>query len=138
MYCKIKQACIKLVIVEDYTKMHSQQNIKIWITNVFTVAHHLFISWARLIQSIPHVIFFKIHCNIILQTLPRCSKWTVQGFWLKLCMHCWSLPCVLHAPPTHPSDPPWIDHHSNIWWEVQTLETPHNEFLSSLLLLLPS
>ena len=27
-YCKIKQVCIKLVIVQAYTKMHGQQNIK--------------------------------------------------------------------------------------------------------------
>jgi hypothetical protein len=39
----------------------------------FTSAHHLSLSWASLIQSLPYIL--KIHFNIILTSMPVSPKW---------------------------------------------------------------
>jgi hypothetical protein len=41
---------------------------------------------------------------------------SLQVFWTILCIHFSSIFHVCYM--THPSDPPWFDHH-NIWWSVQ-------------------
>ena len=47
---------------------------RIFIT-AFTTDSHLFLSWARSIQSICLMNLFKIHFNIILPSRPRSYKW---------------------------------------------------------------
>ena len=64
----------------------------------FTSACHLSLSWARSIQSTPHIL--KIHLNIILPSMPGSYKWT--HFFVSLqkpCILLSSPPHMLHAPP---------------------------------------
>jgi hypothetical protein len=64
-----------------------------------------------------HPIYFKIHCNVILSSMPRSSKWShFFRFPTKLLyefLHvCHVLPC--------PSLPSQFDYCNNIWGEVQS------------------
>jgi hypothetical protein len=60
----------------------------------------------------PH--FSKIHCNIILPSMPRSCKWfSLQVSWPQFCTHFSSILCVLHVLPISSS---WSDHPNKIWW----------------------
>jgi hypothetical protein len=56
----------------------------------FTRAHHLSLSWARLIHSVTPVYFLNIHLDVIHPFMPGCSKLSLS---LKV-----SPPKTLYAP----------------------------------------
>jgi hypothetical protein len=85
---------------------------------VFTRLHHLPLSWAtesnpRLSPYIP-----SIHCNIILPSKPRSSKFSsLQVSWSTLCMH---FSYASYMP--RQSHPPWFNHPNKILWSVQAMK----------------
>jgi len=84
---------------------------------------------AVLSQNFPPY-FPKTHSSIILPFTPRPS---LQFFRPQLCMHFSSFPsfCI-----PRPSNHPWFDHPSNVWWRVR-IKAPHYAVFSSLLPLPP-
>ena len=72
----------------------------------FTLAHHLSLSWASSIQSMPtkpH--FLKIHLNIILPSKPVSSKWSLSlRFLHQNTLYVSPLPHTCYMPrPSHSS-----------------------------------
>jgi hypothetical protein len=65
----------KLTGFQLVKKFHTLCGNRRFIT-AFTGARHLFLSWARIIQSIPACNFLKIHFNIVLPFIPESSKWS--------------------------------------------------------------
>jgi hypothetical protein len=81
--------------------------------------------------------FSKIYFNIILQSKPRSSKWS-----LPLKSSNQNSVCISHLPSAHympyTSLPPWFDHPNNIWGRAQIMKLLHYAIFSILLLHHPS
>ena len=69
----------------------------------FTRAHHLSLSWATSIQSIPHIQLPKFHLNIILPSVLGSPQWSLSPrFPHQNPVHTSPLPHVRHMPrPSH-------------------------------------
>ena len=71
-----------------------------WFITTFTSALHLFLSWARLIQSMPPIplledafhLYFHLRLGLPSDSFPQVSA-------PRSCMHLSCLPYVRHAPP---------------------------------------
>jgi hypothetical protein len=75
----------------------------------FTIARHVSLNWARSIQSIPPSHFLNIHFNIIPQSMPGSSKWSLSlRFPYQNPVYTSTHPHTRHMPrPSHSS---WFDH----------------------------
>jgi hypothetical protein len=65
--------------------------------------------------------FLKIHSNIIIESTPGSSEWS-----LPFRLSNQNIVCIFnlcHARyMSRPSHPPWSDHPNNIWWSVQVMK----------------
>ena len=86
---------------------------------LFTISRHLFLSWARSIQStLFHSFFFKIYFNIIPSLTHRSTKWSLSfrfphknPVFISLLIHTWHKLCPSHTL--------WCNLMNNIWWGVK-------------------
>jgi hypothetical protein len=102
----------KLTVAQLVNKFPVFYRTKSLITKL-TTAHHLSLSWTRLIQStLYHLI--KIHFNIILSEPQFFHVVTLLQVPISLLSH------TSHMP--HPFQHPSFDHPNNIWWGVQTMK----------------
>jgi len=86
---------------------------------VFTTAHHLYISSAKLIQS---TLFFltNVAFNIIFRSTPVFQVVTfLQVSAPKIGVPFSSHP---HVPRTGPPRPPWLDHPTRVWCGTQIIK----------------
>ena len=100
----------------------------IWgLITSFVSARHLYLSWARSIQSMPPSHFLKIQFNIILPSTPRaCRYFPYLRFPHQnpvcTCPH----PHTCYTPlPSHSS---CLNHPNNIRWGVQNIKLPIMQF----------
>ena len=87
----------------------------------FTIACHLSLSWARSIQSIPHIPLLEepsIYYSPIYAWVFQVVSFP-QVSLPKPCVHLFSPTYVLHARPSHSSR---FYHPNNIGWGVQIIK----------------
>ena len=98
-------------------------------STVFTRNHDFSLYWARLLQSMPPIIFLSYnYFNIILKSAPRSFKWSFTLGFTHQNPVCTSSPVPHTCYMPRPSQSSWFDHPNNIWWGSQTmkiLSTPH-------------
>jgi hypothetical protein len=88
---------------------------------MFTIASHLFLSWARWIQSTPsHTTSLR---SILILPSHLCIGFPCDLFPLSFptkTLYTFLLSHACYMP--HPSHFPWLDHPNNIWWIVQIMK----------------
>ena len=96
----------KLTVPQLVTKVPAFYGTRRFIT-AFTNVHHLSLSWASSIQSIPPTShFLKIHLNIILPSTPGSPRWSLSfRIHHQNPVFASSLPHTCHMPsPSHPME----------------------------------
>jgi hypothetical protein len=111
----------KLCFVHRCGQLHEKETSwRLWNTKndyrTYT-SRHWALSWARWIQSAPHILLIKcilaLSCHLYLGLLFRLS-------WLKFRKHLSSFPCVLYVPHIYH---PWSEHPNSTWW-IQFTKQP--------------
>jgi len=84
----------------------------------FTTFRHLSLFWVRLIQSVPTLLFLKIHFNVIFPSVFRSSKFSLTfKFPHHKRVRISPLSNTCQMPRTSHSS--WFDHPNNFSWTVQ-------------------
>ena len=90
------------------------------LITAFTKARHIFLSWVRIIQSIPPCNFLNIHLNIILPSTLESSKWSLSLRFHHQTPVCTSLLPIHIIYTANLVFSIW--HPNNIWWAVQMIK----------------
>ena len=65
---------------------------------MFATAGHMFLSWARSIQSMSVILFLEDSFNVIHPSMPGSSKWSFRSSFPNKSYAYFISPCMLHTP----------------------------------------